>query len=628
MSTLNLIITRASILMILDFILTTFTDSGSSTAPSSPTVQAPTSSNAVTPSVAAPADAPAEKMRIKVKLSSIVFVLNDDGVRLATLELAAGDVAVLLRGATLRVSARLGNLSVTDDLKSHCDSSPDFRQLLSIKDDEVADFLYETFDPNEHTYPGYDTLLHLKTGSLQFTFLEEPIHQIIRFLTQFGKMKAVFDSTRNAAPPAPKATTSKMHFDVVIKTPIILFPRAADSTDVLVANLGEFRAKNSLDGDAIYTDAGLRAIRLTSLLEHGDDRHELEMLSDVNLDVKITEDRGIDRTQDQNTPDTVLQATLSDIKMHLTERQYAFCMALATIIPRAMGSQPEEEEEDRAKLPAAAALPSNTSSTKEAQTSSTAALDDLIVDLYPELPRAGHTVEGSTIPLYPKMQLRLNVQTISLDLFSGQATDARSLRHHGIARCALNNTRLFYRTVSNDSVEAELCTKSLRLTDTDVNKNTKWREIVPASKHENHDQIMLSYSKAAGPNTNAVANLTIDTPTVLFSLEPIYSLKDFFLSAFNGEGEHAGKVETQRPAAATASQPSEPQQEPLKQGEQGGAGLDYRVNIACAKIMLLSDPERADTEALVLTIDQLQMAQQSVLAYVQSFRGSKEAIRV
>lgn len=598
MSTLNLIITRASILMLLDFILTTFTDSGSSTAPSSPTIEPP--STAVAPaSVAESPGGQIEKMRIKVKLNSIVFVLNNDGVRLATLELAAGDVAVLLRGSALRVSARLGNLSITDDLKSHCEDTPDFRQLLSIKDDEVADFLYETFDPSEHTYPGYDTLIHLKTGSLQLTFLEEPIHQIIRFLTQFGKMKAVFDSTRNSAPPPP-AVASKMHYDVVIKTPIILFPRAADSTDVLVANLGEFRAKNSLDGDAVYTDAGLRAVRLASFLDHEDGRHELEMLSDVNLDLKITEDRGIDRNKDLKTPETVLQANLSDIKMHLTERQYDFCMALSTIIPRTLGSKAEEEAEDRAKLPSAMALPSTSPPAKDGK----ADTDKVIVDLYPELPVVGHTVEGATVPLYPKMQLRLAVETISLDLFSAQASDSRSLRHYGVARCALNDTRLFYRTVSNGSMEAELCTKSLRLTDTDISKNSKWREIVPASKHDKHDQIMLSYSKSAGSDNTAVANLTIDTPTILFSLEPIYRLKDYFMSPFINNPQPAPQSQEHSSASQTAS----PQQ------EQEGSSLDYRVNIASAKVMLLSDPERADTEALVLNIDQFQMAQQSVLA--------------
>lgn len=592
MSTLNLIVTRASILMLLDFLLTTFTDGPDTAKADSETLLEEMPTTAVS-RMEPPEPAPIEKMRIKVKLNSIVFILNDDGVRLATLELAAGDVAIMLRGPALRVSARLGNLSVTDDLASHCDGSSDFRQLLSIKDQEVADFLYETFDPAEPSYPGYDSLIHLKTGSLQFTFLEDPIHRIIRFLTQFGKMKAVYDATRADSPPPPPATTepSRMHYDITIRSPIIIFPRDHQSTDILVANLGEFRAKNRLDGDVVHTDAGLRAVRLASLLNHGQERHELEMLADLNLDVKMTENRAIDRSQDLNTPDTMLHATLSDIKMNLTERQYGFCMALSSIIPRAFSSRPEEEQEDRAKIPAAMALPASTSEKKKQNA------DKVIVDLYPELPRLGHTADGGVVPLYPKMQLRLSVQTISLDLFTGSATDSKSLRQHGLARFALNGTKLFYRTVSNDSMEMELCSNNLRLTDTDVKKNTKWREIVPASKHSQHDQIMLSYSQSGGSDRTALANLTIDTPTVLFSLEPIYALSDFFGSA-----------------SSQSSQPTK--QDVSSQPQPSSSSLDYRVNIANAKIMLLSDPERSDTEAIVLSVDQLQMAQQGILALV------------
>lgn len=601
MSTLNIIITRASILMLLDFILTTFTSPSDESAKDVEPVSDGRSpgTQLQEPVTSAPSQPPQlEKMRVKTKLNSIVLILNDDGVRLATLELAAGDVAVFLRGPALRVSARLGNMFITDDLHSHAVDTSDFRRLLTSKDDEVADFQYETFDPSDpQTYPGYDTLVHLRTGSLQFNFLEEPVHRILRFLTQFGKMKAVFDAARSETPPMP-ATSSKMHFDVIIKTPVILFPRDAQSTDLLVANLGEFRAKNSFNRDITYTDAGLRAVRLASRLEHEDKAHELEMLADLNLDLRITEVEGINRTQEQSRPDMFVEADLSDVKMNLTERQYGFCIALSKTIPRALATRPEEEAEDRAKLPAAMALPSSTAN-KEASKEER----DVLVDLYPELPRVAHTPDGAAVPLHTKLQVAFKVKTVSLDLFSCQALDTPSLRNCGMARFAFNGTSLQMRMDNNGSIEAEVCTNNFRLTDTDVTKNTKWREIIPASRHKKHDQIMLSYSMSGVGDGNAVANLTVDTPTILFSLEPMYSLRDFFLSAFDSSPPDQNALEPQRPAPKAEYG-----------GESKSGSLSYRVNIACAKVVLLADPERSDTEAVVLNVDQLEMAQQGILA--------------
>ena len=48
------------------------------------------------------ADEGSDKLRVKVKLTSIVAVLNEDGFRLATLSLSAADVAVMLRAPTMR----------------------------------------------------------------------------------------------------------------------------------------------------------------------------------------------------------------------------------------------------------------------------------------------------------------------------------------------------------------------------------------------------------------------------------------------------------------------------------------------------------------------------------------------
>lgn len=305
MNALSIIITRGSILMLFDFILSTFTNPEEAPAPITSITEVEGTNVEEDNEMITTPQPVVEKMRVKVKLNSIVLILNNDGERLATLELSAADVSVLLRGPTLRVTGRLGNLYIEDDTKAHSSEQADFRRLLQIKGDQVADFTYETFSRdtiNGSAYPGYDAEVHLRTGSLQFTFLEEPVHHLLRFLTQFARMKAVVDAARLAA-SNQVAVATKMSYDVVIKTPILLFPRDSSSTDLITAHLGEIVAHNTFVGDDVQKiEAGLRSIKLASHIED----NSLDMLQDLNLEVDITSTEGIDRDKDLMKPDTMV----------------------------------------------------------------------------------------------------------------------------------------------------------------------------------------------------------------------------------------------------------------------------------------------------------------------------------
>ena len=295
--------------MLFDFILSTFTDGGNPPPSNTP---ASSDGKLVVAEPAIAATAVADKLRVKVKMTSIVFVLNDDGTRLATLPLSAAEVSVLLAGPTMRVTVRLGNLALVNDLgpPSHKDV---FRQLLSIEGDQAVDLTYETYDvEDKQSYPGYDTLIKLRSGSFRFTMLEEPVHRLLRFLTKFARMKAVLDAARAAAAQQAadlQQRASKMHYDIVVRTPIIVFPRISTSKDILVANLGEIRAENRFEGDEIKISAGLFNIRLSSDMGHGDDRSTLDMIDDVNLSLDIAIANEIDRTKDFARPDTFVRVS-------------------------------------------------------------------------------------------------------------------------------------------------------------------------------------------------------------------------------------------------------------------------------------------------------------------------------
>lgn len=499
LSTLSLIVTRASIvshldrqssrddvdgntslqLMLFDWIMTTFTGGEQS---QSPTTEVQPGQDAST-DVGAPLDSnqQLEKLRVKVKLSEVRAILNDDGTRLATLSLQAADVSVLLRGPSMRVAARLGNLSLTDDFEGSQNSL--YKQLLTIEGDNLADFQYEKYDSNDGTYPGYDSLVYLRSGSFRFNFVEAPLHRILRFLTKFGRMKAVYDATTNAAAQQAaqlQGQANKMKYDILVRTPILVFPRAIDSYDAIVANLGEMSVENtfSTEGGMTLTriDAALSKIRLSSRGLVGQEETEVRMLKDVDLSfdiVMIEGDRSSSST-DKMRPETEVSPILkhslqlkssqivgrmSDVRMQLTAWQYASLMGLATLVPRTFSSTAEELAEDEgydAQVSGRATPNAQTPSpaTEPAQPASET------VDLFPELAKVAVNEQGEEIKLHSKLEFVFTVKTVNLELFTRHAISTDTLKDNGLARFSLNETDVKYKMMSNGSMEAEVLLRS------------------------------------------------------------------------------------------------------------------------------------------------------------------------
>ena len=138
---------------------------------------------------------------------------------------------------------------------------------------------------------------------------------------------------------------------------------------------------------------------------------------------------------------------------------------------------------------------------------------------------------------------------------------------------------------------------------------------------------MVSYAMSGGSERNSVANVTVDTPSIIFSLDPIFALLDFASTPFKGGlQEKAEPDDNHQLLQPQAEQPSED-----KEG-----GLAFRVNVVQASVKLLADPTRQDSEAIVLSIRQVQLAQQGTLILSVDHMGiflckmdrQKETIRI
>ncbi|KAI8450966.1 hypothetical protein BY996DRAFT_6432303 [Phakopsora pachyrhizi] len=588
-------------LELFDWIMSTFTDQ-SPVKPSRKNDTAAKDGAAQQVDASVPAGSN-DKLRVKFRLRAISFLLNDDGLRLATLSLSSADCSVLFNGPSMRIHARLSSLQLRDDTAKSKDSS--FRQLVDIQGDDLADFQYETFVPGDHLYPGHDSMIYLRSGSIQLTVMDEILHRILVFFSKFAKMKAVMDAASQVARQQANEFTQKennMHFDILIRTPIIIFPRLRNSKDCLIAHLGEINASNSFMGTmekpVVKTEAGLHNIRLTSEFYSDSQCYTEQILGDVNVDVVMAStklDRSVEPSQ---VPDTDIVAHMSDVKVNVTQPQYLALMRLATSVPRIFDFS---EIEDGAHFEKPLTPPHTFSG------SSTPPYSNVpVADLQPEISSSARTIDGKIIPLWTSNEVTFSVTNVTLELMEDGVDSLGSLKNKSLAKFSLNGNRVHYKMQTDGSFSAELSLKALRAIDTRTTKATKFREIIPVAGHDG-DQFILSYNQALGQST---IMLELESPKVILSLDYIIAISSFF----SGDIQKENNVASDPLQASQKPDLHQKQSTPGTHKKSFESRMVYRLNVNKPKLTIVSDLEKHDSDAVHLDIGKISIAQQETLA--------------
>lgn len=619
-STINLIVTRKTLLTLLDFVLITFTN------PDQPqNQQAQVAAKPDEQQITKQFDQEPDKIRIRAELKRIAVVLNNDGIRLATLSLNSGDVGIMLNGGTMRIGGRLGNLSLIDDVNQGVPESSSLRQLVTIEGKNLADFSYETFDSKSESYPGYDMSVALKTGSIKINFLTEPFRKIMEFAVKFGKMQAIFNAARQAA--ANQATQiqqnpAKFHFDIAISTPIVVFPRMVISDkperDTLTANLGEIYAKNEftpLDDSenadvANKISAGIRNIKLTSNLHYEDDRVEaLELIDKVNLDFNITM---VEHKAGQHRPDMEIDGSMSDINLRLSPEQMKFALELSRTIPQAFATETDAIDDDvKEELPVAQTEPvrqiTDTESSDDEPTKEVASSQG------PEL--------SADVDKWTKLDFVFKVGAIALELIrSKEGEPIGDVEAASLSKFSLNDTNMKVRMISDGAVEAELVVQSFSIRDSRQMGANKFRKIMSLINNDVKQQFMASVSISGGKERNLIALLTIDSPRMILALDYLFALQAFVNAGLaadepleieediaeedtDSEDDLVSEVDV-KTSRQTAT-PAEPAQENMS--------VSFRVNLVDAQVVLIANPALANSEAIVLGTKQVLVSKQQAM---------------
>jgi vacuolar protein sorting-associated protein 13A/C len=290
---------------------------------------------------------------------------------------------------------------------------------------------------------------------------------------------------------------------------------------------------------------------------------------------------------------------MSDVKMNLTQAQYGMLIRLSRTIPQAFALV-EEEVEDVAN----GSQPSNLVKTSDETDKTAVEKTGTTIDLLPELPSEGKDAEGHPVALKSTVELSFESGTIYLELFTLDAISSETLEEASLARFSLNGTAVKYKLLSDNSMEAEVAIRSLTVHDTRPSRLTQFREIIPASKRVDN-QFMIQYSQSGGLDKSSMANVAIDSPKIIFSLDPVFALLDFFTSAFPPAPEDDEELdESLKEADEQIIDPNPPTE----------STFALRLNVTSPTIILLANPEQADSEAVVLSINQIEMSQQGTTA--------------
>ncbi|KAI5965822.1 VPS13 [Candida pseudojiufengensis] len=582
-ATVEIVITRKSILSILAFCMNTFTDPNAQTTP------ADELSHNDANEEAAP-----QKINMKLGLDSIIIALNEDGRKLATFELSLAQIKLFLLPESIDVTGKIGALSLVDNYNSGA------TKLIHMDGNNLAEFNYKTFDihgirPAEVAF---------KTNSLSINFIESSFNRLISYSTQFMQMKAIYDSTREAAMNQATQLPTKIKFDVVVQAPNITFPFGLTG-DKIVVDLGELYAQNVFKGDVNTIEAGVRNINLQSELKFDKVQQNATIVDDLDITFNV------DWCEifKNGVPTFDIIGKIPQLNINLTELQLKLITQLFTSISETFGSENSstnfEEIEEEANY-ANEVLKHNTKIVQGNRN------DDAQTAI------AENSSDKEEIPKDHKMaNFKFSVPQISLTLYND--TDGiENITSQKFSTFSLNDFDIVFDLAQDQSFNSKFAIKSFVVEDVREKTQNKFPVLIPAAKDVENQFVLQLISDGSDTNKSITTILTVQKPKVILALDYLFNLQDFFIKS---------KPSSQRPELqprqSRKSITSFPGNRAHNEEEVSttAAKLGLSINITNPSIFLLADETRADTEAIAFKVEQILITKQNILSIATSKIG-------
>ncbi|SCV04252.1 LAME_0H16974g1_1 [Lachancea meyersii CBS 8951] len=583
MTELSFVLTPKSILTLLNYTLTTFTD------PSAPEMPV----DALKHNSPDLADSP-QKINLRMNMDNVIVVLNDESEKLATLELSAGEVELFMLPEKMKLKAKLGAMQLTNEIHEEFEYASPMRKLISMSGKELAELSYETFD-NHKDDVEFSCAIGFKTGSMDVNFVDGPINRIINFLAKFQKMKVLFDKAREAAyDRAPSIdTVNNTKLEISIKAPVITFPKLInpkkDTYDNITFYLGELSISNSFlrkDGVSInQIKAGIRSGSLASLFHlEGGISQNLNLVDGLDLRFDIDHHQG----NEGNRSKLIVKGFFEPLLAKLTELQLQYLYVLSQNLANAFII--DQHDEDLDEIQDIALFANTVVPTGSGLESSSVTIPD----------RSAFDEEA--VAQETDISLEFSAPELSLTVYNNTKQVA-DIKNKGVTKISLNEIGLSLHIAKETNINAETHISSFTVEDIRQTKYNQYNEIIPGVSHENY-QFMASFKreKRETSETDNVS-VTVDSPKVVLALDYLFALKAFVDASVN----------VKSPAKLLPA--AQGQLVPLAIEDKKTVTkrhLFYSINVVDSSIILLSDPSDLNTEAIVFKVGQLLLTDQNI----------------
>ena len=273
---------------------------------------------------------------------------------------------------------------------------------------------------------------------------------------------------------------------------------------------------------------------------------------------------------------------MSDVKISLTQNQYCAILQVLETIPRIL-----DVDQGTPLHP----VPGQVQDFEDSEVAASTP-----PDLAPEL-RSFACPEKETSRVV--LEFLFEVNTVRLQLYNADAKHESDFKNTGIARFVLSDGTVRAKSLANGGTEAEVVLQSFTMTNTRPG-SSRFKEIISLQKNRTQAQAMIMYSSSGtGRNQSALVMATIDSPKVLFALDPVFALFAFFAGGSSSKSSaeplhHRETDSEERPGFPSASQ----------------SKLGFRVDLHNVSLTLLENDEDLNSRAITLSIEHIVMSQQ------------------
>lgn len=586
MAQLQVVLTPTSILTLMNYALTTFTD------PDAPALPA----DALRHNKENWEDAP-QKLTMNVNMAGMVVLLNDESIKLATLILSAVDFSMTLLPEKMRVNMKLGGLELTDEISESLPEDSVFRRLISMSDKDLAELTYETFDASNNPH-NYDSILKYSTGSMNINFIEHSVNKLMNFFYKFQRMKTVFDSARevayNQAPSIDSVNNMKM--DINIKAPVIQFPKLIDPRkgiyDSIKFYLGEVFIENSFSGDESegkinHIKMGVRDGEVSSLFNfEGGLEQNLHIVESMCLTFNIDHFP----SAKGETPEFKVRSYFDPLITSITELQLHYLINLSAQVAASFTINDSNSLELNEDVLNANAFVGGTPSVHGSKEPSPAKA---------EQQKGEENLEGKKLDFVfeaPEVSLTIYNETSNATVLT--KCGLTKLKFQDIAISALYNND---GTADGESHIASFTVEDIR--DSKVNKHT---ELIPKILNNNYQFMASLTSKKLTNGILTNVSVTIDSPQVVLAMDYLFALKGFVDVAFGSQAANFSIEDGDEKDSSTV---------PVKElNEESTSKFQYSLNIVNAALIMLADPSDIKSEAVIFNVGQFLISEQNITA--------------